>query len=71
MKFNYSEKAKYMVSIYGWNVCDHLYYESLEKAEAKYEELCKQDYALGTLVSLYNLATDQHEAYKAWCNVEE
>lgn len=45
MRFDYThgEKARYMVSIYAWNVNDHYYFHSFKDASQFFEK-AKKDY---------------------------
>ena len=49
--------ARYMVSLYGWNVEDHYYYHYFNKAKKLYESL-KAEQKPGTTLSIYDIAKD-------------
>jgi hypothetical protein len=60
MKFDYThgKEAKYIVSLYSWNVSDHYYMSDLDVAEKVYEKIVK-NCKKGDLVSIYDIKKDR------------
>lgn len=65
MRFDHTEgkKAKYMVSLYGWNVHDVYYYHYGREAKAAFEALKGKPNKPGTVISIYDMVTDTRKAF--------
>lgn len=66
MRFDYTHgnKAKYMVSLYGFNVEDHYYCDTYKGAKAVYDGLLGASHAKGTVLSLSDLTKDVRKEFK-------
>lgn len=66
MRFDYTkgEEAKYVVSLYNWNINDHLYYHTYKEAKEHFNKLKNGFFPEGTVVSIYDLKKDVRKAFK-------
>ena len=65
MKFDYThgKPAKFMVTVYGWNIEDRFLYNTYADAEKQYKIICAKDYDNDWATSLYDLVKDERKAY--------
>lgn len=65
MTFDYTngEKAKYMVSVYAWNVEDRYIYHTYKEAKAMFDKVSHSSLEEGTSVSLYDMIKDIKKAF--------
>lgn len=60
--FTHGKPAKYMVSLYGWNVEDHIYFSEWEAARDCFERK-KGNITAGQSLSLVDMANDFQMQY--------
>ena len=60
MRFDYTHgnRAKYIVSLYGWNVGDHYYCDSYKQAKRIFDDIKNREHEKGTTLSLSDIAKD-------------
>lgn len=60
MRFDYThgEGAKYLVSLYGFNVEDHYYYHTYREAKRAFKTIKDSKQAEGTILSLTDIVKD-------------
>lgn len=65
MKFDYTHgnKAKYIVSIYGWNVADHYYCDSYKGAKQLFDSIKSEKHEEGTILSLSDSIKDVRKEF--------
>ena len=65
MKFDYTKgkSAKYMVSLYGWNVQDRYYFHYMKEAKDTFEQIKANHLKAGLIASIYDLKTDERKAF--------
>lgn len=65
MKFDFThdKPANYVVSIYGWNNGDQLYYHYYKEAKQKFEEIKNKGLKMGTSLSIWDLKKDIRKAF--------
>lgn len=66
MKFDFTQgrEPRYMVSIYRELVSDQLYYPDYWSAKRSFDIEVDKFQEKGTIISLYNLKTDERKAFK-------
>lgn len=57
------KEAKYMVTLYGWNVNDGYYFHYMKDAKETFEKLKSEYLAEGLVVSIYDLKEDKRKAF--------
>ena len=65
MRFDYTQgrPAKYLVSVYAFNVHDLYFYADYKAAKAGFNELGKTPHDRGTVLSLYDLKNDVRKEF--------
>lgn len=56
-------KARYIVTLYGWNVQDHYYFHYLKEAKELFGKLNNGKHDKGTIISLSDLVKDKRLAF--------
>ena len=55
--------ARYIVSVYNWNIDDHSYYHYYKDAKILFDKLKARDFENGTVISIYDLIKDQRKEF--------
>lgn len=66
MRFDYTKgkKARYVVSLYGWNIEDHYYFNNYKEAGEMYKQLLKKHKdEVATCLGIYDLDKDIRKAF--------
>ena len=65
MRFDctHGNKAKYIVSLYGWDVEDHFYCDTFKNAKRIFNIAKGTKFRKGTALSLYNIQKDIRKEY--------
>ena len=60
MKFDYTKGnvAKYIVSVYNWNLNDHYYFHYYNDAKKMFNELSSKKFDEGTSISISDIVKD-------------
>ena len=66
MKFNHTKgrDARYVVSLYAWNVEDYHYFYYFREAKKLFDELCGQPQEKGTVVHITDISKDVRKEFK-------
>ncbi len=57
------KEARYMVTLYGWNVEDHYYCDSYKAAKMIFDEISHKDHEKGVALSIYDMKKDIRKAF--------
>ena len=65
MKFDYTDgnEARYMVSVYGWNIEDQYYVHTMFEARKLFKGLTEAHKDSNVAISIYNLSTDTRKEF--------
>ena len=57
------KEARYMVTLYGWNVEDHYYCDSYKAAKKIFDGISHKDHEKGVALSIYDMKKDIRKAF--------
>lgn len=65
MKFDHTQgkEARYIVSIYAWNVNDMYYYHTFKDAKALYNRIKEEGLERGTILSISDMKKDIRKGF--------
>lgn len=66
MRFDFTsgKEARYIISVYSWNIEDHIYYHYYKEAKWYFDRLVEKGFEDGVVVSLYDLKNDKRKCFK-------
>lgn len=65
MRFNCTKgkSAKYIVSLYGWDIEDRWYYHYFKDAKARFKQIMVSQLKEGYVASIFDLEKDERKAF--------
>ena len=57
------KEARYMVTLYGWNIEDHYYCDSYKIAKKIFDEISHKYHEKGVALSIYDMKKDIRKAF--------